>query len=198
MIKGIIFDFGGVLMENPSEKRYKQYSKFCKENPENIEKKLKNLISLLELGKISSEEFWLKGSKKLGIKKILFKKIWIDELKKCKYNKNVLELAKKLKQKGYKIGLLSNVSRIDYLKKEKKVCSIFYPNIFLSFKIGYKKPSEKIFKFALRKLKLKPEEVIFIDNRINHVEGAKKIGMIGIHFSSFEKLIKDLKNFGVL
>ncbi|MEM5790930.1 MAG: HAD family phosphatase [Candidatus Aenigmatarchaeota archaeon] len=197
MIKGIIFDFGGVLIENPSEKRYKQYSKFI-ENPENIRKKLKNLMSLLELGKISSEEFWLEGSKKIGIKKGLFKKIWIDELEKCKYNKNVLGLVNKLKQKGYKIGLLSNVSRIDYLKKGKRICQIFYPNIFLSFKIGYKKPSEKIFKFALRKLKLSPEEVIFIDNRMNNVESAKRIGMIGIHFSSSEKLIEDLRKLGVL
>lgn len=43
MIRGIIFDFGGVLMENATEKRYKQCSKFCSEDPTVVERKIKIL-----------------------------------------------------------------------------------------------------------------------------------------------------------
>lgn len=122
----------------------------------------------------------------------------VDELEKCKCNKSILKLAKKLKEKRYEVALLSNVSRIDYLKKVRKFSSIFHPYIFLSFKLGYGKPSRKVFHLALKKLNFKPEEVIFVDDRIKHIKSAERIGIIGIHFSSFKKLIKDLRKYGMV
>lgn len=200
MIKAILFDVGGVLIENPTEKRCRKYAELCSESQKNIKKKLKNFTSLFDAGKISSTEFWLKASKELGIKKRIFKKIWVDEIKNSKKNTNIFQLAKSLKLNGYKIGILSTSSTVDtrILNTKQIIYSIFHPNVFLSFKIGYSKPSEKIYRFALKKLKLKPNEVVFIDNRKEHVVGAKKVGMVGLYFTSYQKFVYDLKKLKVL
>ena len=47
----------------------------------------------------------------------------------------------------------------------------------LSYKIGIIKPSAGIYRYALKRFKLKPNECIFIDNRPANVRGAKKIGI---------------------
>jgi FMN phosphatase YigB (HAD superfamily) len=42
MIKAIIFDVGGVLIEEPTEERYKEIAKITSGTPESVKKKLKS------------------------------------------------------------------------------------------------------------------------------------------------------------
>lgn len=199
MIKAVLFDVGGVLIEEPSEKRYEEYGNLHSESSGNIKKKLRSITYLFGTGKIPSERFWTEASKKLRIEKKLFRKIWIEAVENSKEKAEVFKLARRLKSNGYKIGILSDTSIIDArIISKRDVYSIFHPNIFLSFKIGYEKPSKKIFRFALKKLKLKPNEVAFMDNRKNHAESARKLGIFGIHFTSYKKLVHDFKKLGVL
>jgi len=199
MVRAVLFDIGGVLIENPSERRYKKYAKICHENIEEVKRKIRKKGRLLDTGKIPSQEFWSYTSRELGISKELFRKIWVRELVKCKDKTNALKLAKVLKSKGYNIGLLSNTSNAESrVHTVKKLFPLFRPNLFLSFRIGHRKPSEKIFRFASRKMRLSPEEIVFIDNKKENVEGAARIGIIGLHFTSYRKLVKDLKRVGVV
>jgi putative hydrolase of the HAD superfamily len=47
----------------------------------------------------------------------------------------------------------------------------------------------------LKKLNLKPNEVAFIDDLKENIEGAKKIGIQTIQFTNISNLRKELSNF---
>ena len=53
---------------------------------------------------------------------------------------------------------------------------------FCSFDFGLLKPDPRIFKAVLDKLQAKPDEVIFVDDKSDNVEGAQSLGIHGIVF----------------
>ena len=64
--------------------------------------------------------------------------------------------------------------------------------------LGMKKPNSEIFVFVYKDLKLKPEECIFIDDTKSNIDAAKKEGFHTVLFTNLTKLVKDLKNHGVI
>ena len=68
----------------------------------------------------------------------------------------------------------------------------------MSCKVGACKPDPQIYKITLKKLNLSAEECVFVDDILNNIEGAKNLGMQGIHFQTPEKLRKDLIKIGLL
>ena len=107
------------------------------------------------------------------------------------------ELIESLKH-NYKIGLLSNTGPwdYDYLQTVAPIINTF-DSITTSFEVGVMKPDKKIFEDALSKSPLKPEECLYIDDIIEYVNAAKKIGMKAIQFMTLEKFKIDLKSFGI-
>lgn len=59
----------------------------------------------------------------------------------------------------------------------------YITDVFCSKEIGFEKPSEKYFKTIMERLKLKPEELVFIGDDIeNDIVGASKVGITPIHY----------------
>jgi len=93
------------------------------------------------------------------------------------------QLIKKLKN-SHAIYLLSNTNSIHIDAFKKKLgnekwlafCKLF-DKMYLSHKLGLRKPDVKIFEYILKDQKLKAEEVFFIDDSLQHIVGAKKIGI---------------------
>lgn len=110
-----------------------------------------------------------------------------------------MRITKKLKKKGICLYFLSdNVKeRIEYLQGKYKFMRYFAGGIFSHEVHMTKREGTKIFRLALKMVKEKPENVIFIDDKKLYVETAKKIGMNAIHFSSPEQLEGELKKFGL-
>ena len=65
--------------------------------------------------------------------------------------------------------------------------------------IGYRKsslckePSKKIYLEVLKKLKVKGDECVFIDNEERNIKTAKSLGMKTILFKSMRQLRKELR-----
>ena len=55
---------------------------------------------------------------------------------------------------------------------------IQYP--VFSSSVGMKKPDPNIFFFAAEKMSINPRECIFVDDSIEHLDGARKAGMTGV------------------
>ena len=118
---------------------------------------------------------------------------------KTKLYSYVLPTLRKLKRKGYEIGILSNSSVFDvkYMQEATHLLKfVDYP--LFSFEVGKIKPDLGFFKKMLKVSKYKPEEVIMIgDKKEDDVIPAKKVGMNAIHFKNYNQLKIDLKRFGV-
>lgn len=93
-----------------------------------------------------------------------------------------IELIKELKTQGYKLYVLSNMSKeyIEYLRK----MPVFenFDGEVVSCEVGMGKPDSKIYKHLLSHYDLNPSETLFIDDRIDNVEAASEVGIKPFHF----------------
>ena len=106
------------------------------------------------------------------------------------YKENV-NLALQLKKQGYSIYLLSNFpgDQFEKYRLQNSYIDMFDDRI-ISGDVGLAKPDKKIYELAVQKFSLIPEESLFIDDKIENIKGAEKVGIQTIHLEQ----PKDLKN----
>ena len=83
---------------------------------------------------------------------------------------------------------MSNTNEIHIQEIERRVgyaffsdfCSLF-EKVYLSHELGLRKPHTDVFKYILEEQSLKANETLFIDDSIQHVEGAVKAGLQAHH-----------------
>lgn len=193
MIKAILFDLGGVLFTNGT----RDFSIYLAKKYKLEIDKVNHLLNESDVGnayregKISREFFWNSIKKTLNINESIdiLEDQWINNYQLIEGTKKIiLELSKK-----YKIYFLSdNVKeRVDKINTIHNFITWFESGIF-SHEVGVRKPHPKIYELAVKKIKFKPEEIVFIDDKEKNLEPAKKLGMKVIHFVSPEKLHADL------
>lgn len=87
-----------------------------------------------------------------------------------------------LKAAGYKLYVLSNMSRefIDYLRQQ-PVYKYFDGEV-ISCEEGVVKPMTQIYNILIQRYELDVEHTMFIDDRIENVEVAKTLGITPFHF----------------
>lgn len=103
--------------------------------------------------------------------------------------KKVWERVHALKQKGYRIYLLSNYSK-DFFDCHTKDAD-FLRDIdgrIVSYEVHIMKPDAAIYQCLLDKYGLKPEESVFFDDRKENTEAAEKLGIRSYTITSEEYL----------
>lgn len=172
--KLILFDFGGVLVDYSNS--FKTASKESGIPIEHMDRAFDDNEDDITVGKISPNDIYQLAVKDSGIKADLdydFINSWVRDYIPIKPSYNfLLQLSEE-----YMIGILSNVYRgiISESIEMNKIPRIEYNYIFESCEIGYKKPEKKIYKYVEEKTGLAGEEILFIDDRRDFVEGAKEV-----------------------
>lgn len=109
-------------------------------------------------------------------------------------NTQLLEYISELKQRGYKIGLLSNIAnnwvRESFLTADEQ--ELFDEMIF-SYEVGMTKPDPRIYMLACERLRVSAHEVVMIDDIASYVEAAKAEGMAGVVYSDFAQMKGELE-----
>jgi len=109
-----------------------------------------------------------------------------------------VEILYKLKNKNYRLIALTNWSAETFPVAIRKYKFLeLFEGIVVSGEIKMLKPLKEIYNYTLNKYNLDPKQCIFIDDRLNNVEGAIKCGIKAIQFESPKKLIIDLKKLKV-
>lgn len=197
MIKVVIFDYGGVTGYEPFESDVsKAIARKFGIGYENVYKNYKSLENSILTNKISKRTFLVRFAKTLKIPEKKLEITWDNHFgSKPKVNKKVVKIVGDLKRRGYKIALLSNVYKHRAIIIRKNGDYRIFPNVFLSCDIGIRKPDKKIYEHVIEKLKAKPEECIFIDDREINLAPARKLGFKTILFKNTVLLKKELKKY---
>ena len=97
----------------------------------------------------------------------------------------------KMKNKGYKLFILSNITKesFEYLKSRIEIEKNFNGGVY-SFQEGMRKPSEEFYEVLIKKYNLKKEECIFFDDKQKNVDIGNSLGIKSIKFNTVE----DIKN----
>tara|TARA_B110000037_G_scaffold16784_1_gene17346 strand:- start:145 stop:786 length:642 start_codon:yes stop_codon:yes gene_type:complete len=197
-IKNIIFDLGGVILNLDYAKTVDEFKKIGLLNFQDLySQKMQNILfDDFEKGEVSSAEFIssLIDSENLKIKEIDFINAWNAMLLEIPVKK--LEFIDALK-KDYKVFLLSNTNEIhiykfeDDLKKNNMLNQFYkcFDKVYYSSRMGKRKPDENCFKQVLEENQLVPQQTLFIDDSVQHIKGAKRIGIETFHLEKNKSII---------
>lgn len=104
-----------------------------------------------------------------------------------------------LRAQGKPIYGLSNFSAETYVTARKHYAFLdWFEGIVVSGEDKLIKPDLRIYQLLLDRYGLKAEDLIFIDDRKDNIEAAQSLGITGIHFTSPEKLHQELNKRGHL
>ena len=98
-----------------------------------------------------------------------------------------------------RLGLLSNTDPIHSARLEERFSFVrHFPVRIYSNEIGARKPSATIYRSALAALEVSAAEALYIDDIAEFVEAARELGLDAIQFQSFEQLVGELSDRGLL
>lgn len=180
-IKAILWDIGGVLIEDP------RAGEFWKNTAES--KELRNLFGT---GKLSKEKFIQEGAKILGTSEKLFQEEYAKSYFSIKKLVAVCLLLEKTKGKNY-IFSDTNPLHTEFIKKTYPEIFKLVKKSFLSHEIKKRKDEESAYKEIISELNLRPEEILFIDNKQEILDFAIKTGIKTLRYENHGQLSKELK-----
>ena len=186
MIKNIIFDFGGVLLDWNPRYLYKSYFN----NDEEMEHFLAEVCNGEWNIRQDAGRPFAEAVKELQAKFPeyteaiqMYDDDW-EKMLKCELPESI-DLLKELKSMGYGIYGLTNWSaeKIGYAFANYSFFSLF-DGIVVSGVEKVVKPDRKIYEILLERYSLKPGECVFIDDNRDNVDMAKVLGINAIRFDN--------------
>tara|TARA_Y100000310_G_scaffold124700_1_gene123452 strand:- start:66265 stop:66882 length:618 start_codon:yes stop_codon:yes gene_type:complete len=194
MIKVIGFDIGGVILNNCWSNKARE--SICIQFNVTIDKEKMGrhyfkLLDLLTVGKITEEQFFsnMITENNYNISKVK------SHLRQQNYLQfpEVMQLLPKLRS-TYQIALMNNEGKEWNEYRIRKFKLRQYSHIILSScDIKKMKPYKNYYQHCLKQLRIKPNELLFVDNSKNNIETAKELGIQTIHFKSPNQLKRELK-----
>ena len=182
MLKNIVFDLGGVVVAHNAESFKEKLGEFFSFVFGPDMKCVPSFWCDYDLGLLTIDETAAEVAKFRNCDASTAKSYMLQAIALHEEVVPTVELIKELKAKGYKIYVLSNMSKeyIEYLRKL-PVFEYFDAQV-VSCEIQLGKPNPKIYEYLLSHCKLSAAETIFIDDRKDNVEVAEQIGIMPFHF----------------
>jgi putative hydrolase of the HAD superfamily len=197
-ISTIFTDIGGVLLTNGWDRgsRRKAISLF-KLDPEETEERHHLTFDTYEVGKITQDEYLdrVVFYKKRSFSRKQFRQFMYDQ---SKPYPDMLGLLSQIKKKyGTKIAVVSNEGRelAEYRIKQFRLNELADFFIVSSF-VHFRKPDADIYRIALDTAQVKPQQVIYIEDRAMFVQVAKGLGIHGLRHIDHKTTCRNLEKFG--
>lgn len=193
-IKNILFDLGGVLYHIDYMTTIKAFERLGikKFHLHFSQQQQNNLFDRFETGKISDENF-------IEEIKVLLPHCTKEEIINA-WNAILIGMPQENIQllddlsKKYRLFLLSNTNSIHInqinklLHKDYNLKSLepLFDKLYLSYQIGMRKPNIETFEWVLKDAGIFAQETLFIEDSIQHIESANKVGLRTLFWKSNE------------
>ncbi len=195
MIKNIIFDFGGVLLDWNPHYLYDPYFG----DVEKAEWFLTNICTYPWNAQHDAGKPVAEGTTELVAQYPEWEKeirMYYDEFEEMLSGQitDMEDYIKELKGRGFRIYGLSNwsVETFAMIRPKYPILDLM-EDMVISGKEKVMKPDAKIYQIALSRFGIKPEESVFIDDNVNNIIGCKAAGIHGIVFKDAGQLRSDLE-----
>lgn len=204
MIKVILFDVGGVLFQREHKTPNGHFGPFplrfaSQYNVDpSVYMKLRNkLWPAYKTAQISGKDFWTRIFEGLSLESdiegafALYGSLLV-------VIPGIMDIVRELHERGWLLVLTNNEAKeYDEMRDRALGLSRYFTFRFPSWKFGVAKPDPRYFEMVLERLGVPPESCLFIDDKENNVEVAKRFGIRGIVFLGAEQLRVELRRFGI-
>lgn len=192
MIEAVLFDWGGVLIDNPAPGLMDYCAKALGAPVEDYTRVHNQHGEQFQKGLLEEAVFWQRVCDGLHCCLPRQASLWGEAFRAVYAPREaVFALADRLREAGYRTSLLSNT--------EKPAMEFFLElgyNVFdaLTFSCaeGAAKPEREIYEIAARKLAAASSRCVLIDDRLDFVEAARSTGMKALVYRNLEQVTQEL------
>lgn len=191
-IENIVFDFFGVIFETNGRKVLEELVNKYEVKGDNLKKLEKLLVRIPGKKRLydvtfDTPEFWSVLYELLGQDES-FKDEFLNILIKYNYvTKDAEKFINRQKEEGKKLYFISNILEISFENCLKTPVMQQFDGGVASYKVGMEKPNPGIYRVLLEKYNLDPEKTVFIDDKMENVQGARNVGMWSFWYSASQK-----------
>jgi putative hydrolase of the HAD superfamily len=194
-IRGVIFDFGGVLCFPPTDAQIASAAERCGISvPEFLAAFWLNRIEY-DAGTLGPREYWQGIANKIERR---LDEEWLADMRQREidfwsaYDTRVVEWVRELHGSGFKTGILSNLPSPlgQHLRQTHGFLDPF-DHVTFSYELHVVKPEPAIYEHMIRGLGVPPGQALFLDDRPENVEGARAVGLQAELFASWEDFLRD-------
>jgi putative hydrolase of the HAD superfamily len=203
-IEVVISDFGGVLT-TPLVQSFMAFQDETGISTENLGKAMQaiteakgdNPLFELERGEITEASFLEQLAE--GLEPLLghrpelhgFKEIYFEALNP---NPPMIGLMQELKAEGYRMAMLTNnVREWEPLWRPMLPVDEIFETVVDSGFVGCRKPESKIYEMTLERIGAPAGACLFVDDVLVNCEGARKAGIVAVHFQDNEQAIPEIR-----
>lgn len=188
--ENIIFDLGGVILDIDYNLTRNAFRNLGITDFDGMYSQAgaDQLFQKLETGKISEESFYKELNRRTGLNLLpeAIRIAWNAML--LNFREGSLHFLDNISSK-YRIFLLSNTNyihltsfnKIFLIKKREKPFDKYFEKAFYSCEIGLRKPDRICYEWVLKETGINAGKTLFIDDSVQNIEAAKKVGLQTIH-----------------
>jgi putative hydrolase of the HAD superfamily len=187
-IRAVILDFGGVICFHPDQARWDRAAAAAgMPVPEFYDAMWAHRLEY-DAGRLEPEEYWraVMGARfKPEMLPLLVRReieLWDN------YDQRVLDWTRRLRGAGYRTAILSNLPRV--LGEALRATPGFldpFDHVTFSYELKSVKPEPEIYLDAIRGVGVPAAEALFVDDKIQNIEGARKVGLAAELFTTWEE-----------
>ena len=188
-IRGVIFDYGGVLCHHPTKAQIAAAADLCGVSPDQFVRALWKDRLVYDAGQ-DPKAYWRNAASLMG-------RSFDDEMIAIMIeheigfwstlDNRVLGWADRLRTGGFRTAILSNLPRpLGAKLRGMKGFLEHFDHVTFSFELGYVKPERQIYEDALAGLSLEADQSLFIDDRTENIDGARAAGLNAELYSNWE------------
>jgi len=193
-IQAVIFDWGGVLIDNPSPNLDSHCSEALGVPADAFARVRETHYPAFLKGVISEAEFWKRSCGDLGVPLPRVPSLWGEAFRRAYVpRKEMFDLVALLKESGYRTALLSNAEEPAAFYFRELGYSMFDVLTF-SCREQTAKPEPEIYERTRRRLGVAPAEALLIDDREDCLDGAWAVGIHALLFTTTEDTIASLQS----
>ncbi len=185
-IKAVIWDSGGVIVRTEDDSSRRAWEQKLGLSLYDLDRVVLGSESWVQAqrGDILEEHYWIEVQRKLDLDEGFFQDLRRDFYAGDCVNPVVIDVITRLRP-HYRQAVLSNAvpSLIETFRDRFQIAHLF-DVIIASASIGVMKPDPEAYQAALNALSLKAKETVFIDDLLENIKGAEKLGMHTIHFET--------------
>ena len=195
-LRAVVFDYGMVLTGPQDPEAHAALQRITGLTLERFESHYWANRHAYDEGKLTGLAFWRKFIEEAALDmpagaaeelNLWDARMWTTQ------NPAMLAWQLKLKQRGLLTAILSNMGDnvLENMKREFDWLPRFDVLVW-SYQLRMAKPDPAIYRHVLKDLGTRPEETLFLDDRLVNVEAAQALDMVAIQFSTVDRLRDDL------
>ncbi len=197
-IKGVFFDFGGVLYRVPAQSWMRRWQMLLGMGHDPT---LSAMIltpdespyfkGLME-GRIPESDMWQRMGQAIRMGPAMVRWLQRSSMNKRHLNRAVVSYLAKLRPR-FRTGILSNAGS----DARRSFTGVFgfdrlVDTMVISAEEGSAKPDEHIYRVALERLGVAPEETVFLDDLAVNVAAARKLGIHAVQFRNTRQALAEI------